>query len=196
MPMTIYTHNQHLSVMANIDLRKSPDSPGALSDISQASTRVASQYSTNPKDPLNPANNVNIPVDGWPTLAKIVAQKPDLEAFASFTDLNIKSLLYYQAELMYLRKKLHKVEWRDFRTSNSENSSSYAENLEFLMSDRDNSEESRENGDEEPELMPEQWILIEKIRKTLNKYSNITDTVSSKRQSTVAILRSGGTPGR
>ena len=122
-------------------------------------------------DPRNPANNVNFPVHGWPLLVNIMNQLPRLEAFANFRDLNIKSLLYYQAELIYLRKKLHRVEWNDSRQSQLEKSSSYADNLTFLIKAREHSDESA--GSKNPVPLPEQWTLIERIRTTLDKYSKV-----------------------
>jgi len=155
MPMTIYTQNQNHPVMMNTGLSRTPESPGSLS---QATTALPSP-STN-----DLANNVNSPVPGWPKLAKIIAKIPDLEAFASFTDLNIKSLLYYQAELIYLRKALHKAEYVDYRQSSEEDASLFAEDLTFLIEARDESIQNQE-------LPPKQWIIIEKIRTTLEKYN-------------------------
>jgi hypothetical protein len=57
----------------------------------------------------------NRPLQGYPELAKLIANYPDFEAFQSFKDLSIKSLLYYQAELDKLREDLHRLEWRDFQ---------------------------------------------------------------------------------
>jgi hypothetical protein len=106
--------------------------------------------------------NVNETLPGWPTLAKTIAGKPDLEAFSAFTDLNIKSLLYYQAQLIYLRKKLHQAEWRDHRLHNEEDEQAqYAEDLETLFMVVDSAEEKD----------PEQWTVLCRIREVLDKYS-------------------------
>jgi hypothetical protein len=120
------------------------------------------------------ADNVNNPVPGWPLLAKVIAKNPSLEAFPTFTDLSIKSLLYYQAELIYLRKKLHRAEWTDYRHSEGENDKShFAENLELFIVAQD---EALKKG-EEP---PEQWEIIEKIRTTLEKYSKLVPSTPRK----------------
>jgi hypothetical protein len=88
-------------------------------------------------------------------------------------------LLYYQAELIYLRKKLHEVEWRDFRTPGTENTSKYADNLEFLIEDREEYLESQET--EEKELLQaEAKVLMERIRTTLEKYSKPLKNVEEK----------------
>lgn len=151
MPITIYTHDQiHPATM---------NTGAPRTTISQTTA-------------TDPVPSVNCPVDGWPTLAKIIAEKPDLEAFASFTDLNIKSLLIYQAELIHLRKALHNAEYADFRSSEYEDSSSYAENLEALIGARDDSVESMGNSKPTDRIpMPLQWVIIEKMRITLEKYS-------------------------
>jgi hypothetical protein len=55
------------------------------------------------------ADDANNPVPRWPSLARLIASSPALEAFPSFLNLAIKSLLYYQAGLIHLRKELHRV---------------------------------------------------------------------------------------
>lgn len=47
------------------------------------------------------------PIQGLPQLALLMARNHEFAAFSRFRDLNIKSLLYYQAELEILGKKLH-----------------------------------------------------------------------------------------
>jgi hypothetical protein len=188
MPTNVYTQRQNHLVMAksNTSLPRVSGSPLPSPTLSQAPTHVDPRLIIDPEDDRNPANNVNFPVDGWPTLARIISTKPDLEAFASFTDLSIKSLLYYQAELIYLRKKLHEEEWKDFRTDDTQKSSKYADNLEALILGREDSIASKGKDDEKP--LPQQWVLIEKIRATLKEYSkrfqnleeNVTDLVLSQ----------------
>jgi hypothetical protein len=186
MSMTIYTPNQNDSVMTNTDMSTIPRSPDSLS---QASTKFEPRPTTNennPDSPDNPANDVNRPVPGWPTLAKVMAQTPDFEAFASFKDLSIKSLLYYQAELIYLRKSLHKLEWEDYRQSDLVVNSSFANDLTTLIEARDDSIANKKP--DRPVELPQQWVLIEKIRSTLDKYSkrfqpleeNMTDSLFSR----------------
>ncbi|CZR51178.1 uncharacterized protein PAC_01053 [Phialocephala subalpina] len=110
------------------------------------------------------ADDVTKPVSGWPRLAKIITEKPDLESFPTFKDLGIKSLLYYQAELIYLRKQLHKAEWDDYRLSQEGDSENeYAENLHRFIS----AHERALKNNKEP---PPQWIYIDRIRTVLEKY--------------------------
>jgi len=70
------------------------------------------------------------PIQGWPRLALLMAKNPDLAAFSRFRDLNVKSLLYYQAQLTLLRKKLHDLEYED-SPRNSE--SPWAERADGLV---------------------------------------------------------------
>ncbi|PMD12783.1 hypothetical protein NA56DRAFT_453729 [Hyaloscypha hepaticicola] len=132
---------------------------------SSVTTMVSSQASS-PRPPTpneteaDPAEDVNKPVEGWPALAKLMNDTPDLEAFPSFTDLNLKSLLYYQAELIYLRKELHTVEWKDFRNSTgTDDSSKFSKDLVWVFM-------AVEDGNP-----PEQWALICRIRDVLEKYN-------------------------
>jgi hypothetical protein len=101
-----------------------------------------------------------------------MAQTPDFEAFASFKDLSIKSLLYYQAELIYLREALHKLEWGDNRQPKNVVNSRFADDLTKLIRARDKSIANKEL--DKPVQLPEQWVLIEKIRSTLDKYRKIS----------------------
>lgn len=134
---------------------KGPVSPNALSET----TTFVPSTPTSPSSASDLSDDVNKVVPGWPALAKLISERPALESFPSFADLNIKSLLYYQAELISLRKDLHKAEWADHRTSDEEDSSKFADALDFLLI-CGNSEEK-----------PEQWELIERIRIVLEKYN-------------------------
>ncbi|KAE9369842.1 hypothetical protein N431DRAFT_414165 [Stipitochalara longipes BDJ] len=105
--------------------------------------------------------DVNGPVPGWPAMARIIDNKPALEAFPSFKDLNIKSLLYYQAELIRLRKELHEAEFRDFYEGDGKGLQTlFAEDLDSLM-------ESVRLQNEKPK----QWEVMERIRTVLDKYN-------------------------
>ncbi len=139
---------------------------------SSTSTAVTTPTSSTSSDIDAASEDVKRPVPGWPLLAKIIAGKPDLEAFPSFTDLNIKSLLYYQAELVWLRRKLHEAEYEDYRkTDSGEPASRFHYDLDFLFTVRDN--------EDDPQDWPEQWKLMERIRVVLEKYSKQLQSVSA-----------------
>jgi hypothetical protein len=83
-------------------------------------------------------------------LARVIARNPELEALPSFSDLAIKSLLYYQEELISLRKQLHEAEYQDYFQGDGA-SSYFAEDLEWLFDAREDSTGP-----------PEQGIIMEK----------------------------------
>jgi hypothetical protein len=154
MPSAIYTPNNSAKTDSVHNAQSSPSlQPQGLVVVSSSPTD-------------NYEDDVNNPVDGWPLLAKLIAETPDLEAFPTFTDLSIKSLLYYQAELIFLRKQLHEHEWKDFRHPKERgcNARHFATDLELFFLDRD---KAIKNGNQPPQ----QWLLIEKIRTVQEKYS-------------------------
>ncbi|KAH0557186.1 hypothetical protein GP486_005022 [Trichoglossum hirsutum] len=101
--------------------------------------------------------DLNNPVEGWPRVALLMAKTPDFAAFSRFRDLNIKSLLYYQAQLTNLRNKLHEKEYEDARGTD-EDRRQFASRADFLMC----SEES------------DQLKLVREIRIILKEYSMFT----------------------
>jgi hypothetical protein len=110
------------------------------------------------------AQNINAPVPGWPLLAKVMGDNPAFKVFPTFSDLNMKSLLYYQAELVSLREELHSAEYRDYRLPRVEDGSLFANSIAFLLDSKDD--------DSQPP--PEQWVIMTKIRQTLREYSEYT----------------------
>lgn len=108
---------------------------------------------------------------GWPTAAKLIAETPDFQAFPSFTDLNIKSLLYYQAELVSLRELLQEAELEDNlhgEKNGVDDASKFAENLDFLFDSRKQDRKSK------------QWIYIKEIRDVLKNYSKSIWNIGSE----------------
>ena len=67
------------------------------------------------EDHLDASQDLKQNCHGWPELVDVMVRHPNFESFQAFRDLNIKSLLYYQAELVSLRKDLHEIEWQDHR---------------------------------------------------------------------------------
>jgi len=100
------------------------------------------------------------PVHGWPELAKLISHHPGFEAFQAFRDLNVKSLLYYQAELADLRKDLHKVEWEDHRRG-VDRAEGLCRRVDWLLlSEFDKNKQAQE-----------QMRLMRRIREVLKEYS-------------------------
>lgn len=123
-----------------------------------AATQIYGEYASR-----DFSNDIDKPVPGWPQLAWVMSKVPEFEAFQAFSDLNVKSLLYYQAELVHLREKLHKAEWRDFRSTDGDEAD-FSGDLRFLLL-------SRDDADKNSERPPEQWLLITQMRRILKEYS-------------------------
>ena len=111
----------------------------------------------------NPAEDLTRPLHGWPRIAKLISEQSDFEAFDPFKDLQIKSLLYYQAELDDLRKDLHQQEWIDFRTGRFENADQLGERVDSLL--------ATERNDGVTYYAKDQMKLVGRIRVVLKEYS-------------------------
>jgi len=99
------------------------------------------------------------PVEGWPTVSKMMASTPEWGNLCRFSDLNMKSLLYYQAELFQLRQELHHHEYNDFRNAEPGSSTSeFFSRADFLVASKDAE-------------MHKQWDVMVKIREVLKEYS-------------------------
>ncbi|KAH8660975.1 hypothetical protein BGZ60DRAFT_115900 [Tricladium varicosporioides] len=98
-----------------------------------------------------------VPVKGWPQVAQLMASTPDFAAFSRFRDLNIKSLLYYQAQLTTLRQKLHEQEYDDSLLVEG-HETKFAARADVLM----DAEESKDC---------QQFKLIKEIREVLKDYN-------------------------
>ncbi len=62
-------------------------------------------------------------IPGYPLLAQTMADHPAMMMFRKFSRLNIKSLLYYQAELARLDQQLltfEKVDWKRWQEAQNE----------------------------------------------------------------------------
>jgi hypothetical protein len=102
------------------------------------------------------------PCHGWPQLTELMVKNPGFESFQTFRDLNIKSLLYYQAELCSLRKQLHKLEWKDHRTGKLPHAEEFCANIEFLVQSADDKQKRKKQID-----------LVKQIRVVLKEYSKL-----------------------
>jgi hypothetical protein len=109
---------------------------------------------------LDVEDDLERPLHGYPKLARLIAQYPDFEAFQSFKDLNIKSLLYYQAELAELRKDLHRCEWKDYQEEPFARAAKCCVRADVLIMDSDDETRAKE-----------QMKLMKRIRRLLKEYS-------------------------
>jgi hypothetical protein len=110
-----------------------------------------------------PKEKFEIPCHGWPCLAELMFKHPGFESFQAFRDLRIKSLLYYQAELVKLRQELHILEWENHSNGDFVFSDQLSERVDFLLKTETMSS---------PEDKGKKQILkIKEIRKVLKEYS-------------------------
>ena len=95
------------------------------------------------------------PPPGYPKIADFMGQYPTLAMVRRFKGLNARNLLYLQAELVLIEKRLLEIEKADAK---NEDTKQYARDYEWLMM----SAETEGN---------EQWKLIQKMREKLKEYS-------------------------
>jgi hypothetical protein len=122
-------------------------------DAATASRSQESIISSEPENNESPEE----PVPGWPRVAELMAQTQDFTAFKRYRDLNVKSLLYYQAEIEMLRKKLYKEEWADSQRGD-DNQSLYARRIDYMIRSK-----GKNTGT--------QWQTVIELRKVLKEYS-------------------------
>jgi len=139
-----------------------PVLPGAplLGQPSSPLSQGSSSYSQAPT--LSNISKVNEGVvEGWPKLARFIAETPEFEAFPRFRELNVKTLLYYQVELALLEQRLKRTEKSDEKKKKSgqdeNNYAKFANNMIPL------------NPDDPPKT--KQWTLVLRIREVLKQYS-------------------------
>ena len=96
-------------------------------------------------------------VNGYPKLARHMEISPEAAIFRRFGALNARNLLYLQAELVHLEKKLCELERRDNQSSEGKKSQ-YARDWFWLS-------RSENDGNNE------QWQTVLDIREKLAEYS-------------------------
>ncbi|SRR6266480_5597270 len=69
--------------------------------------------------------------EGWPHLAYMMAEKPHVESFCRFRELNVKNLLYYQVEIAEKEAELRIVENDDWEKSGHEGT--YAKKADMML---------------------------------------------------------------
>ncbi|TVY27492.1 hypothetical protein LHYA1_G003220 [Lachnellula hyalina] len=135
-----------------------PPEPATRVSFSTSSSRSEEEHDV--KDDLNN------PVDGWPRVALLMAKTPDFAAFSRFRDLNVKNLLYYQAQLTRLRRKLHEQEYDDVRDRGEDDEvRKYANRADFLMT---------AEGSAQLKLVVEIRGLLKEYNEALLQYSQVS----------------------
>src|SRR5277367_3687174 len=96
-------------------------------------------------------------MEGYHKIARLMGQHSDLAIVRRFSELNIKDLLYAQAELVHLESELHTVAEEDQRHLDR---AWYARDWWSLAQPQD-----------EDESQAEQWEKVLEIREKLKAYS-------------------------
>lgn len=117
---------------------------------------MAEPLSEKPVDPLLEY------VTGYPRLAARMAFRPETAMFRRFDALNMRNLLYLQAELSNMEKDLMEIEQRD-KKSGHVNKTRYATNYAFLdYSDNDGDTDQKD--------------LVMEIRAKLREYGELAQS--------------------
>ena len=115
------------------------------------------------RDKWPPGEDLEKPCHGWPSVVNIMVKNPGFASFQAFRDLHIKSLLYYQAELVSMREEIHGIEWEDHDRGGFADSEKLSEDAEFLLQTESNFT-SQDKGSK-------QIRKIKDMRKVLKEYS-------------------------
>jgi len=106
------------------------------------------------------------PPTGWPRLAQKMVEKPELESFFRFRELNVKNLLYYQVEIAELEADLRAAEIADWKMhSSGKREEAFARGAYLMQRAQDEIDTPYEER--------RQFQLILKIRGRLKEYSKI-----------------------
>jgi hypothetical protein len=114
-----------------------------------------------------PMGDLEKPCHGWPGLADIMVKNGGFQSFQAFRDLHIKSLLYYQVELVKIREELHRIEWRNHTERHFARSDKLCKRAEWLLDPKTKASPR----DEEYE----QILKITEMRTVLKEYSKQFD---------------------
>ena len=104
-----------------------------------------------------------MPLHGWPQVAHLMATHPEYASFQRFRDLNVKNLLYYQAELDDLRHQLHETEWKDHLEGGFPDAEVLNSNIASLV----------QSGESDERRARMQWETVQRIRHVLREYSEL-----------------------
>ena len=98
---------------------------------------------------------------GYPGLSKLMGHADGLGMFKRFTDLNMRNLLYMQAELLALEDELEIATCNDHHDPNSPSRKLYSRSAKTLRASKDSSDPRNR----------EQWDKVLEIREKLKEYS-------------------------
>lgn len=103
-------------------------------------------------------------------LSRLMSKHPELFILRSFRDLNVKNILYYEAELAHLECELREVEEED-EAEKTLPRKEYAVNWKRMSMTRDTHLLPPENPTFHSSRDELQWRIFSRIRLLLEKYS-------------------------
>ena len=98
-----------------------------------------------------------------------MSEHPEVFILRRFSQLHVKSLLYYQAELAELEKELDEVEKEDF-TSSEALRKNFGEHWKSLAGKGFSALELDEGAESQDPRLRLQWSLVLRIREVLKEY--------------------------
>ncbi|RDW67566.1 hypothetical protein BP6252_08962 [Coleophoma cylindrospora] len=125
-------------------------------------------------------DNIEKKVPGWPQVAKNISEEPCFEAFEAFKDLHIKSLLYYQAEIFYMRDRLHELEWDD-NEKNGDGDDATARCLDIFFRSGDSPDQDGDTAKRQIRSMREIRKVLKEYDEALLCYSQISELPAANR---------------
>lgn len=134
-------------------LRETTPSPG----ITMTEMTTGPSIQGNEAAPSVASSILGDPPTGYPKFAELMNDIPEMAIFRRFGALNALNLLYLQARLVHIERKLKKAQELDHQSPEG-CKSLYAKDWYFLN-------ESEQDGDES------QLQLVEEAREKLNEYS-------------------------
>lgn len=173
-PSTTSESEKMSTTLTNSSLTESPRS------LSQGTTQTSMTDTPlmGNRPPLTPQRSTQTSDDhvpGWPCIAKLMAVRPEFEAYSRFRELNVKNLLYYQVELTELREELKKLELDDWRKRELSDAGKFAKYADYLIA----------SPTLESPKDRKQWKVVVKIRKLLKQYSKLDRSDRDRRALTV-----------
>ena len=127
-------------------------------------------------------------MDSYSGLAAFMANHPDIAIFRTFSKLNTKNLLYYQAEIALLEEELYRIEIEDRKAGGDrELFHTRFRSLANNQRERERERERQTQGQTGLSNLPAppdpreslQWDTFRKIRAVLESYSKRDLNVSS-----------------
>lgn len=104
--------------------------------------------------------SLTAPPTGYPQVATLMGEYPEMAMVRRFRGLNARNLLYLQAELVHIEKELLRCEKAD-ANNKEEPMNMFSTNFFFLQKSANQAENK-------------QWKLIEQMREKLKEYSELS----------------------